>query len=372
MVSSKKRDGLSPHHRLVSMACLLAMVSGATAFGLLSPGLKDITIAAANKYLGLGMSLDAPWWVGFFALAFCIGMVAVALWASKAPERVDAGKPFIAFRHHSLRSSVSPLLTQDAIPAGLGRRTLTHVDCDLTTQLADGAPGNNDLKTAIEEQQRQVERLLGLIRSLPDAKTAYYGIAHLPFQVLAGRMLGPAIGPQLYELDGDRATWRPLLDGNGTSLDVQRLTVPSVGLLASVAIRISVSFEVALDDVHQVMAEPFEDIHIRLARPARNIVTHLGQVDAVCREFRVALDSLQNRMAPGGRVHLFVSAPMSVGFSLGRVLSNSINPDVTCYNHTTQGVPRYSWGIRVNTNDPSSRMVVRPKPLPTATPITAP
>lgn len=350
----------------------LATASGITALGLLSPGFKDLTIAAGNKYLGLNMALDTPWWVGLPLLAFSVVMVWVTARTLKADGGSHQGKPFIAFRHHSLRNAVPPLLTTDAIPAGFGRRTLSHMDCDLTAQLADGTPSNDDLKAAVEEQQRQVERLLSSMRTLPDTRTAYYGIAHVPLQVLAGRMLGPAVSPQLYELDGDRATWKPVLDGNGTNLHVRRTTVPAAVPLADVAIRVSVSLEVSLDDVRQVVAEPFEDIHIHVAHPARNIVTHIGQVDAICHEFRAAMDSLHNRMAPGGKVHLFLAVPMSVGFSLGRVLSSSVNPDVTCYNHTAQGSPRYAWGLRVNTDAPSSRMVVRPKLLLADTPTNLP
>lgn len=357
---------------LAGVAGALAAASGIAGLGLLSPGPKDVIIAAANKYLGLSMDLNTPWWVGAPLLAFCGTMLLVMMRALKADRTDHEGKPFIAFRHHSLRNSVPPLLTRDAVPAGLGERTLSHVDCDLTAQLADGAPSNNDLKAAVEEQQRRVEYLLSSIRTLPDARAAYYGIAHVPLQVLAGRMFGPGLSPQLYELDGDRATWMPLLDGNGANLHVRRVTAAAADPLADAAIRVSLSLEVSLDDVRQVLQEPFEDIHIRLAHPARNVVTHVGQVDAICHEFRAALDSLHNRMALGGRVHLFLAVPMSVGFSLGRVLSSSVNPDVTCYNHTAQGSPRYAWGLRVNTDAPSGKVVVRPRAVSTGIPTNSP
>ena len=363
MFPFKSRPEATPTSQFLKVLGSLALASGLGGLSLLNPGVKDAAIAAGNKYLGLGMSLDAPWWVGVPILGFSGIMVALGVWLLRKENSDTGGKPFFAFRHHSLRNAVPPLLTAASLPRRAGGNTLSHIDCDLTVHLADGRPSNADLISAVNEQKRQIDRLFGSVRTVQDAANAYYGIAHVPFQVLAGRMFGPALSPELYELDGDRATWRPLSAGKGADLSTSRMTVPAVGRLTDAVIRVSISLEVGCEDVKQVVPEPHEDIHIRVAHPARNIITHLAQVDEICREFRTSLDSLHNRLAPGGRIHLFLAVPMSVGFSLGRVLSSSLNGDAVCYNHSAQAAPRYSWGIRVNSDEPAAKLIVRPELL---------
>jgi hypothetical protein len=76
----------------------------------MSPGWRNAVLSYVNRTYGLGLSLDAPWWVGaFFALlgviVFLVFQVAVSL---KSPGRL------VAVRHQSFQ----PLTTLSRLKQG--------------------------------------------------------------------------------------------------------------------------------------------------------------------------------------------------------------------------------------------------------------
>jgi hypothetical protein len=54
---------------------------------------------------------------------------------------------------------------------------------------------------------------------------------------------------------------------------------------------------------------------------------------------------------------------MSVGYSMGRLISQSMHGEVVVYNFSSQQTPRYSWGLRINVLDQGPSQVVRPNPV---------
>ncbi|MBC9207085.1 SAVED domain-containing protein [Roseomonas aerophila] len=332
----------------------------AAGLALMSPGFKDALLSAVNKAFDLGLSLDAPWWTG-------VPLVAAGVWLlvplfvrqlrdARRPD--EPARAFLALRHVSLDLSLPPKLEEVSIPGWLGRRYLRHADCDQTRCLSLGA---TKLTRALSIQEDAFNEITVQRRNDDRLAVGYYGVAHVPLQILAGHTATTAVRAALFELDRPNSTWRELAQGKGSNLGVRMQPSPSAEPPVSAVIRVAVSYGIPLADVSEVVSGPFDEFLITVAEPKRDIITHYGQVEAIADAFRDALDSALGRVPKGGIIHVFAAVPMCVGFSLGRMITKTLHPEVVAYNYSAQSTPRYAWGIRINVNDLGRRQVVRPQ-----------
>ena len=121
----------------------------------------------------------------------------------------------------------------------------------------------------------------------------------------------------------------------------------ALGAGADVAIAVEVSYPIAADEITASVSESGRLIRVGVAAPALDCITHEGQVAEIARQFRAALDGTRT-LAPGARVHVFCSAPMSVGFALGRMVSRTLHPPVRVYAYDRNAAKPYPWGLEVN------------------------
>ena len=333
----------------------------AAGLALISPGFKDAVLAALNKAFDLGLSLEAPGWSGWplvvLGTMFVAPLLLRNLRAALRPERPV--RAFLALRHMSLDLSVPPKLEDKSVPGWLGRRYLRHADCDQTKCLSLGA---SKLSEALGIQESAFSEIAVQRRTDDQLAIGYYGIAHVPLQILAGHTATTAVHAALFELDRPNSAWRELLRGKGADLGVRMVAIPSAKPPTSAVVRVTVSYDILMGDVTEIVTGPFDEFLVTVAAPKRDVITHYGQVEAIADAFRDAIDTMLRRLPKGGVIHLFAAVPMCVGFSLGRMISKTVHPEVIAYNYSAQSNPRYSWGIRINVNDLGSRQVIMLQP----------
>ena len=316
----------------------------------LSPGVRDALLAYANNTWKLGLSLEAPWWIGLplialGALLFILGFVTDRAGTSKGQ--------FLAIRHQSFQP-LAPNLPTEALPRRMQRRKINVYDCDLSSFM-NSQPV--DPTGAVRLQERLATHISGVRQSDPDAALGYYGIVHIPFQFLAGCSISTYPEVALFELNRSDNKWYELKVGAGPDLRPTLSRTLDPAIPAAAVIRIGVSYPVAAAEVARIIPAPFRDYSLSIAAPTIDKVTHYGQVDAICTLFRKALDEIHNELGSGPPVHVFYAGPVSLGFSLGRRISRTIHNRVFIYNYTAQASPAYAWGIDVTRDGPANAMV---------------
>ena len=342
-----------PDH--VGLAGLL-VVAG---IGIVSPGLKDALLAALNKWFGLGLSLDAPYFVGFPLIVAGIGVYLYGEHGTRQERKLAAAQPpgtFIALHHQSFEPPTARL-PDSAAPSRLGRRIIRHIECD---QSVFFSAGKADPAAAVRQQERILSDISANRRADPDAATGYYGIVHVPLQFLAGCSVSTWPKIALFELTHTDQRWHELERGRGPDLRLTVQTLQQPPVPAAIAIRIAISYEVPVSDVADVIEAPFKDIRIGLTPPRLDAVTHYGQVEAICLAFRRVLDDIHELHDRSVAVHVFFAGPVSVGFSLGRQISQTIHHRVIVYNYSARATPRYAWAIEINGDPGTTPRVLQP------------
>jgi hypothetical protein len=224
-----------------------------------------------------------------------------------------------------------------------GRKIATY-DCDQSNFLSLGA---FDPVGAVRQQQRMITEIAGILKADSSAALGYYGIVHIPLQLLAG--CGVSSFPQvsLFDLHRETGTWRELQAGTGPELDVRttRTTDPSHPIAC--VIRVEVSYAVRPGDVAEVVAGPYRDYSISIGKPGIDKITHYGQVEEISSAFRKVLDEIHGELPSNLVVHVFYSGPVGLGFTLGRRISRTIHNPVAVYNYTANTRPAYAWSVEV-------------------------
>jgi hypothetical protein len=332
----------------------------ATGAALWNPGPKDAAIAWVNRRFELGLKLDTD--ASYGVLAVILGallFIPHVAWFFGWRRQPPATK-VLALRHVSLNTSVPNHLKEVDLPRALSKVPLSHLDCDQTMQMSSGAL---NFSAALKNQERVTDNILVHRRTDSGTVVAYYGIAHIPLQVLAGFHLTTAVRAELFELDQAAGRWKHIAPGSGADLGPSLSSALCARQPTTAIVRVSVSAEVALTDCTEIVTGPYDEFHVKVGTPARDIVTHADQVNRIAGLFRDAVDAATRRLPPGARIHVFAAVPMSVGYSMGRLISQSMHGEVVVYNFSSQQTPRYSWGLRINVLDQGPSQVVRPNPI---------
>jgi SMODS-associated and fused to various effectors sensor domain len=312
-------------------------------------GFGDVLLAVLNKALGLNLSLNPPLWLG---LLLMVGGIALCWLGEIARRQNNPKRIFIAFRHQSLDPFQGRLSSEDLPPEFAGRE-IRELECDQSNYLTHGAC---DPAGAVRYQLEKLNELKALRKSFSSEPMAYYGLAHVPLQFLAGCAMSTHASVFLFELDRRTNKWLCLQDrGPHLLLTVNTVEQPAHAL--AIAIRICVSYEVTRNDVADVLPHPFEDIRIALPAPRLDAINSRSQIDEVCSRFRRVLDELHGRADKSKMIHVFYAGPASLGFSLGRQISSGVHHRVIVHNYTPSILPRYSWAVDVTSGGPASAMV---------------
>ncbi|MCM2443453.1 SAVED domain-containing protein [Agrobacterium vitis] len=321
---------------------------------IIAPGPVDAILSFVNNKLHLGLSLDAPWWIGLVVMV--IGVALLVLGYVVDREGTHKGQ-FVAIRHQSFQP-LAGTLPKEALPTRMRRRSIQSYDCELSA-LMTGSHVNP--KAAVIQQQNLATHIAGIRRSDPNAALGYYGIVHIPLQFLAGCSISSYPEVVLFEHDRSNGSWVELKGGNGPMLNPEVIRSLDPAAPTAAVIRIEVSYCVAPAEIAKIIPPEYREYRLAIAQPGIDKITHYGQVEAICVLFRTILDEIQNDLGNNVSVHVFYAGPVSLGFSLGRRISRTIHTRVFVYNYTAQSNPAYSWGIDVTRDAPAEAMVVTPQ-----------
>lgn len=336
-----------------------AVATGA-GIGIVSPAVKEAVLSFLNHRYELKL-FDAPPWMGWTLIG--IGLVALLLsFIGQARlERMitfifngrgSTVGTFLTVKHTGFVPAVRDIKTAE-LPPVFSRRDLRHLPIDLGPDLALSPPA---VEAALARQLRMPDQIVTMLGVDPTTDLGYCGIVQAPFQLLAGHQLMSWTHVRTFEWDRHVNRWTTLTSGPGPDLGVTTTTA-TLAVGADVAIAVEVSYAIA--DAEMLMSVPAigRIVRVKVATPALDTVTHDGQVTAIARAFRDALDATRS-ISAGARVHVFCSAPMSVGFALGRMVSRTLHPPVRAYAYDRTAAKPYSWGIEINAAS-GAAMVVR-------------
>lgn len=239
----------------------------------------------------------------------------------------------------------TPLI--DAIPTALlGRKESILID--IRERIKDGE---------VTHPEKALERVAGLPMELErrrsglaatDISTVYGGLSPVPFTFLAGLLLDDESKIVVMDWDRNSGHWRTL-DGedDGASFSIRGFDQIPVGS-KDVAVAVSVSYRVDVDSVQK--AAPGAAL-IELDLTSRSTDSHWAEE----KQQRLAQEFLNAaiRIADSGAttIHLFIAAPNSVVFRLGRIYDKRNLPHVLVYQYQRGRDIEHPWAVVMPVQD---------------------
>lgn len=278
------------------------------------------------------------------AAAFAVGFLRSGPLQQKEPLGPDKGTTVLLI--HQSMETLSTQSIKMQVDRTLPGRTIREFLIDQSDLFSAGILTSPS--EAVLRQAAVIEGVRRILQQDVSAEVAYGGIAHVPLLLLAGFQLGTKRAVRLIEHCRDRDTWDQLGGRNtGPELYLES-AVPRSSLHGDVVLRVSISFEVAEDLTKAVCSSPLASLHLKVAVPARDIVSHYKIVEDYTQRFRSTLDSIASFMPKTTRVHLFYAGPATLAFNFGRQISRTTHPEVAVYNYVFRPEPKYSWGVVIN------------------------
>ncbi|WP_238368569.1 SAVED domain-containing protein [Mesobacterium pallidum] len=260
----------------------------------------------------------------------------------------------VVLEHRGLHQTVDTPLAS-AVPKHLkGRIDLLPVDHRQSTSTSQISSPEDALTqiAGLRQQLRQKRDAAGP----GNVRLVYGGMAPVPLTFLIGMMVGNEAGLTVMDWDRFAEKWREA-DGED---DGDRFDVFGVeGLkddVPEVALAVAVSYPSDADGISATLGDmPL----IRLALPTLSTTAHWSadKQSAMAKDFT---DLLGDLMAKGvKRVHLFIAAPNSVVFTLGRHLDDRLHPEVLVYQYERSASPPFPWAVQMPTHGRSAAQIVR-------------
>jgi hypothetical protein len=267
-----------------------------------------------------------------------------------ALAEIDAKAQLIAICHQSFQNTSDLFHKIDPIAADEG---FFPIEMDAAPYFNEGVL---DIRSAIREQRYLVRDIASQLRAYPEATVAYFGIAHIPLVLHAGTTASTKNGVGLYELDAASGTWVPLASDEGPDLGVELVDLGGPVGADHAVVTVEVSASIHAKEVAWSLPGPWRHLSVRVKQPKRGVVTHHSQTREIAYAFREAMDRIHNEN-PRAIRHLFVSAPVSVCFRLGQMVSQTMHRKVLAYNYSQRSDPPYQWAIDLVAPDGDAQQV---------------
>ena len=260
----------------------------------------------------------------------------------------------VVLEHRGLHQTVDTPLAP-AVPKRLkGRIDVLPIDHRQSTSTSQIISPDDALSqiAGLRQQLRQKRDAAGP----GNVRLVYGGMAPVPLTFLTGMMVGNEAGLTVMDWDRFAEKWRePDGEDDGDRFGV----FGDEGLkndVPEVALAVAVSYPSDADGIKATLGDmPL----IRLALPTLSTTAHwsAGKQSAMSEDFT---DLLGDLMAKGvKRVHLFIAAPNSVVFTLGRHLDDRLHPEVLVYQYERSASPPFPWAVQMPTHGRSAAQIVR-------------
>ncbi|WP_270182351.1 SAVED domain-containing protein [Alkalihalobacillus sp. CinArs1] len=209
----------------------------------------------------------------------------------------------------------------------------------------DGSINYKDLQKILDKQRSKMNTAIK--RSKNSNSLIYLGFPHVPIAFLDGYHFKNTDEAILYEYQGEDSECL----GKGF-YELKRKYNSDMNIISDFDINTNYEKEVALklEQSFSLMNEEIklasgveQVISLGLETPGRWSVTNYAQIELYEKKFIELLSKLKKSGV--NRVHLFAATPVSLSFSLGRIVEH-YHPDVIVYNYNNNS---YDWAINLRT-----------------------
>lgn len=322
------------------------LVAGAVCLAPLGWGLG---LSLATKVFGHDVTINAlpslpeaiQWLLALVgAILFaCAAAIGVPRYFHDRSEQ-DRRRVFVIEQRGLRDTTDTPLI--DSAPSFLrGRRESLVID--LRERIKDGEVTNPEKALErVAALPMAIERMSAGIAA-KDISTVYGGLSPVPFTFLAGLLLDDESHITVMDWDRKLESWRQLDEvDDGASFVVTG--IDSIGDSKEVAVAVSASYGVDIGSVRKIFPEmPLVEIQLT----SRTTDGHWSDE----KQRRLANEFLAAaiRIADGGThaIHLFIAAPNSVVFRLGRAYDKRNLPRVFVYQYQKGREVEHPWAVEM-------------------------
>ncbi len=306
----------------------------------------------ADSSLQLSFSTDGGGIsVGLLQVAFFLGVSLVVLGVALGvvdyckQHAFDSRQRLVVIEQRGLHQGVDVPLKDNlplkasghVVPLKIDHRQLAQTGTIASPE--DALSVMQNLRGSLQEQRTEYG---------PDnIRVVYGGIAPVPFTFLAGMLVDDENVVTVTDWDRTQSRWRLLNDDD----DDERFLISGFDGLeegeTEVAITIAVSYPTDVSGVGQVIGKtPI----IKLELPNLSTSRHWSVVKQAALAEQFA--SLMRQLLARGiqRVHLFIAAPNSVVFTLGRSYDDRLFPDALVYQYERSNTPAFPWAVKLPTH----------------------
>lgn len=211
----------------------------------------------------------------------------------------------------------------------------------------DGGIEKKNLQKILKKQGKRMK--VAIKRSENCNSLIYLGFPHVPLTFLDGYYFKDTDDPILFEYQGadTESLGKGFYELNkkyNTDMKIYSNYIEHGNYGKEIALKIEQSFPILDHEITNV-ANVSQVISIGIENPDRWKINNYAQIDLYQKFF---LDILSKLKAEGvSKIHLFATTPVSLSFSLGRVI-NHYHPEIIVYNYNNNG---YDWAINLRTEE---------------------
>jgi len=211
----------------------------------------------------------------------------------------------------------------------------------------DGSIKKENLQKILKKQRKRMK--VAIKRGKNSNSLIYFGFPHVPLAFLDGYHFKDTADPILIEYQGEETEtlgkgFYELNKKYNTDMKIVSNYNEQISYGNEVAIKIEQSFPI-LDEEITMVSNVSQVISIGIENPDRWQINNYAQIDLYQKFFLFILSKLK---AEGvSKIHLFATTPVSLSFSLGRVI-NHYHPEIIIYNYNNNV---YDWAIHLRTEE---------------------
>ncbi|MGE6203002.1 SAVED domain-containing protein [Guptibacillus hwajinpoensis] len=210
---------------------------------------------------------------------------------------------------------------------------------------SDGSINYKDLQQILDKQRSKMK--ISIKRSKNSNSLIYLGFPHVPIAFLDGYHFKSTDEAILYEYQGEDSEclgkgFYELKRKYNTDMTIISDYDINTNYEKEVALKIEQSFSIMNEEIKAVSGVE-QVISLGLETPSRWSVTNYAQIDLYEKRFIELLSKLKKSGV--SRIHLFAATPVSLSFSLGRMVEH-YHPEVIVYNYNNNS---YDWAINLRT-----------------------
>ncbi|MDD2251071.1 MAG: SAVED domain-containing protein [Candidatus Cloacimonetes bacterium] len=211
----------------------------------------------------------------------------------------------------------------------------------------DGTITKEKLENIVKRQQKTIQKAKRIMKN--GNSLIYIGFPHVPLGFLDGVNFSDIDDPILYEYQGMDSEclgkgFFELKRIYNTEIEIEQTLNNYDSLDKEVVLKIEQSFKINDDDIKKVV-NVSSIVSLSSSKIGRWKITNYAQIDKYQREFEKMLTEMKAKGVE--KIHLFATTPVSLSFSLGRVI-NHYHPEIIVYNYNNG---TFDWGINLQNRE---------------------